>query len=91
MSGADSERLPLELPRRETSGVEVVFVQFGCFAVLAELSLKLHLSPPHCFATDRARLIAPGTAHRAVRTSRWQFSILDRCTGLLAEDAIVHL
>ena len=40
----------LELPRRETSGVEMAFVRFGGFAVAPELSLELHLSPPQCFA-----------------------------------------
>jgi hypothetical protein len=69
----------------------MVFVRFGYFAVLPEHSLKLHLSAPHCLATDRARLTAPGTTHRAVRTSRWQLPILDRFAGFLAQSAIVHL
>ena len=71
-------------------GVEMVFVQFGYFALGPELRLKLHLIPPQCFATDRADLTAPGTTHDAVRSSRRQLPILDRFAGLVAEDAIVH-
>ena len=39
----------------------MVFVQFLCFAFDPELSLKLHPIPPQCFATQSARLTAPGT------------------------------
>src|SRR5882762_2317631 len=60
----------LALPRREAAGVEMVFVQFGYFAVDPELSLELHLIPPECFSADRAGLTAPGTAHDAVGTPR---------------------
>ena len=83
----------LELPRGIASGVEMVLVQFGGFAVLPELSLKLHLIPlpPQRVATQRARLTAPGTTHDVVRISRRQFSILNRFKGLLAESALVHL
>ena len=41
----------LGFPRHEASGVEMVFVQFGNFAVAPELRLKLHLIPPQRFAT----------------------------------------
>jgi hypothetical protein len=74
----------LGFPRHEASGVEMVFVRLKHFAVLPEHSLKLHLSAPHCLATDRARLTAPRTAHRAVRTSRWELPILNRVAGFLA-------
>jgi hypothetical protein len=83
--------LALALPRHEASGVEMVFVQFGNFAVAPELRLKLHLIPPQCFATQRTRLTAPGTTHDSVRILRRQLSILDQFAGLLAESAIVHL
>src|SRR5437660_809187 len=69
--------------------MEMVSVQFGCFAVLPELSLKLHLIPPQCFAADRAHLAAPGTARDAVGTSRRQLPILDCFAGLLAQNRLV--
>ena len=78
----------LELPRHEASGVEVVLMQP---VVRAELGLKFHLGPPNGFATDHARLIAPWAARRAVRTSWWQFSVVDRFAGLFAESIVVHL
>src|SRR5882762_3556843 len=81
----------LALPRREAAGVEMVFVQFGYFAVGPELSLELHLIPPQCFAADRTRLTAPGTAHDAVGTLRRSLPILNRLAGLLSEGGIVHL
>jgi len=68
----------------------MVLVQLGYFAVLPELSLKLHLRPPQCFAAYRARLTAPRTAHRAIRTPHRQLSILDRFAGLRLEDQIIR-
>ena len=68
----------------------MVFVHFGRYAVLAELSLQLHLSPPQYIAADRARLTAPGAAHRAVRPSCRQLSTLDRFAGFVADSALVH-
>jgi len=79
----------LKLPRYETSGVEMMLTQFGCFVALPELRLKLHSIPPHCFAAECARLTAPRATHNAARTSGRQLSIPDRFAGLLAEN-IVH-
>ena len=68
----------------------MVLVQFGYFAFLPELRLKLHPIPPQCFATQRTRLAASRPAHDAIGTARRKLSILDRCAGLLAEGAVVH-
>jgi hypothetical protein len=86
----DSILCALKLPSGIAARVEMVFVYFGRYAVSPELCLQLHLSPPQYLAADRARLTAPGTAHRAVRPSRRQLSVLDRFAGFVAEDALVH-
>jgi hypothetical protein len=65
----------------------MVLVRLEHFAVLPELSLTLHLSPPHCFAAERARLTAPGTASCAVRISHRQFLVLECFARFLVEDA----
>jgi hypothetical protein len=86
------KRTPLELPRRETSAMEVELVQIPAASapIDRELDLELHLRLPDRHLTYRARRINARAAPHAIGRSGRQFSLLYGTASFLADGSFIR-
>jgi hypothetical protein len=89
---ARARGLPLELPGREASDVDVEVVQNALDAIVFELDLELYLILRHGQHAHRTWGADAWTSPRPIRLASGKLSITDRVSGFLAEKELVwHL